>query len=1185
MAQPSANLDNLPADQDSSVADGEEQLGTMEGDQVDPDRIRDFLATLHKEGQMLVNLASNRIPVMVKTPQGSKTFRLPFKAAQAYGRKTARRWLMTALGPTTDNFGRPIGLSQAGRTRVRSDLVRGLISRREATFLGIQSALVIATEFSVLRLPEWDGFRHQLFKDCYECSNISLFGKQWKKFTTAIQNSLLNNLLMTAPRAQLEQIVVNFPTARRVVELLLRAGIRILTYPNGTRARLWLVAHLTQSRFLPGPSRKECLDAVIELKERLCGARLDGSQWEATEAQLNSISLACYQVGNENRESRFAKDVTQSHLSLSNSACLEFTRTEGGKLAILWGDFREFLDTKISTFFTVRTKQSDELDALTALQERVLSSVRNFSNDLDEHGESPRGTYTRGVEYLERLRILNDITETPMFGWPSYVNQDVLHTLNNPKWPEVFNEHTRLYGFLPVGFQLREAADAYQIAMINLTKAIERMRLESTGVFDAIGNEICSEHYVDLPIWKVAYLDEPMEESKFAMPSPMVDSSGEKILDLQAGIDSRLGMLLFLWSEIEYRKWVQGGSLPLPVDPVPISEPGVKARIATKSLIWINLFLSPASHLIKDVMLTIPGCRVGLKGSDHAWNFEASFGRHASSWKEIEAISTSDLTAATDWLEHDMAKAGMKAFLDGRFEEHSAKTYLHNAIDLVCSPRLLVSKPACFNKRGGQVRNPKVFRKYKAGPEPLQVETGGKLYSGYVTTRGVLMGEPLTKMILSLFSIAAERSARASDKSLNPHFNDYLRTRTKLHQYACAGDDHIGLGKVSYLSQIPKILQYWSGEISWDKYCISHYGAHYCQDFLIKPEPGPRYALRPTSKLASSGMLADRPKFKIDHIWLRLLSDRRKVGSAVFEETNPFPGKSKALTEMLSWTGRSLSFKVRLLLMQKLGLGRWFPASYLKDPRSYVPQAFGGRGLVVLPNIELILSESLKYCIVHSENIAVRIANGSGDSRKLRGVILDESDKALARLQNLDIRVYTRAEAEEETSAEDMASFGEVSRTALQSKLSEQFIDYDRLDLTEKKIAVISKAFRGPSVLKEEQKSYEGRMRSVARAQQRIFSDRGEITPAPEVSVAIMQPWVARTRLYVLRTDLTELLPRGIIPSFTIPVSFLSGSMNRIELEGRVVKPQLVARTDVSARIESDAMSVVSDTTNGTSLP
>jgi hypothetical protein len=736
-----------------------------------------------------------------------------------------------------------------------------------------------------------------------------------------------------------------------------------------------------------------------------------------------------------------------------------------------------------------------------------------------------------------------------------------------------------LSGFLPSGFSMDRVEEAFQLARISLEERVARLKREGTGIYDAIGNEICPTRYKDDPIWKIAYLTEPIEASSFREPLPLVDAEGRTVLDLRAGIDSRLGMLLFLWSETKYKDWVAKGSLPLPVDPVPISEPGVKARIATKSLIWINLYLSPASHFIKDTMLGIPGCRTGLKGSDHAWNFEASFGRHANQWKEIESISTSDLTAATDWLEHDMGRRAMKAFLSGRFNESDKTDYLHKAIDLVCSPRLIVALPSCFKKKGG-VRNTKIYRKYQRVShidylfEPIDVEHDGTSYRGYVTQRGILMGEPLTKMILSLMSIAAERAARAGP-TLTPLLSDYSRSQRKLHQYACAGDDHIGIGKTSYLKMIPEFLQSWSGEISWDKYCISSYGAHYCQDFLIKPEPGPRYALRSLSHLARQGALAAGPKFKLDHVMLRLFSDRRKVGSAVFEETNPFPGKAKALTELMSWAKWDIEFEDNLILLQKLGLGRWFPAAYLKDPRSFVPQAFGGRGLRERPGITSLLSPAMRYCIVNSDDVAVRIANGSGDSRRLRGVILDETDKALARLQELKIETFNYEQVSSEASFSDLQSYGDMSMTSLQARIREDFVDYDRFDLTEKKVAVIAKAFEGLSVLKETQKSYEGRMRSVARAQQRIYENHGEYVATPQVEVAIRQPWVAIRKLYVRKSEMLRLLPRGVIPSFTIPGENLEGSMSLIDMSPRVL-PQLEDMTDVLAPTERDSMSELS---------
>ena len=1171
VARPSANLDSS-ASMATRVADGMDSLGNIDESDLTSDIVKGQLRAIFLRGVALVNVCTNRIPVVIPTPKGRRTMQLTFKAAKAYGKETAKRWFHAAVGPKEDDSGKPIGLNVAGRTRLRADLGRGLISRREATFLGIQSTLVVTSKFAVMQHPTWDEFRHQLFKDVYECRSISLFGKQWKKFTTAIQNSLLGNQLQLHPRAQLEEIVNKFPTAKRVVAMLLRVGIPILTGPKGTRDRLWIVAHLTQSRFLPGPSRKECLSAVVELKDRLTGPRPDGSQWVTTPEQFNSVELACQTVGMENRTSRFAKDVIQSHLSLSNSACLEFTRKEGGKLSILWGSFKEFLDSKISDHFKLRVKEDEDLFRTRALLKRAEEIVSKASAKRSgPKTESPRELLIKG-QFILRQRMFDLIKNAPFGSMPEKMTIDDLNWLNQPQLPEIFEILPVLTSYLPSGFPMEKVEDSYQIAMINLRGKIERKVREQSGIFDSIGNEVCAARFIDLPIWKVAYLAEPIEAGTFNEFLPLVDADGDTVLDLRAGIDSRLGMLLFLWSEIQFRRWTANGRLPLPVDPVPISEPGVKARIATKSLIWINLYLSPASHLIKDTMLSIPGCRVGLKGSDHAWNFEASFGRHANQWREIEAISTSDLTAATDWLEHDLAARGMKAFLAGRFDEHPALDYLHSSIDLVCSPRLLVEKPSCFKMKGG-TRNMKIYKMYNRGPPALSVEHEGVSYKGYVTKRAVLMGEPLTKMILSLLSIAAERAARASWNTLNPSISEYNRSRGKLHQYACAGDDHIGIGKIRYLKQIPQVLQYWSGEISWDKYCISYYGAHYCQDFIVKPEPGERYALRPISRLAAQGKLVNGPKYKLDHVWLRLFSDRRKVGSAVFEETNPFPGKAKALTEAMSWARWGMEFNIRLLLLQKLGLGRWFPSEYLKDVRSYVPQAFGGRGLCPIPGIELVLPEAMRYCIVNSDNAAVRIANGSGESRRLRGVLLDDTDKALTRLQQLDVRVYSQTEVEEDAAADDLDRFGDVSRTSLQGKISQDFVDYDKFDLTEKKIAVITKAFKGPSVLEEKQKSYEGRMRSVARAQQRVFESKNiEMTFIPEVKAALAQPWVGSRRLYVKRSELEVLLPIGVIPSFTIPVTCLSGSMSLIDMNTRVL-PQRDGRTDVLAHTEVDSMS------------
>jgi hypothetical protein len=191
VARPSANLGS-PSESTERVADGSE-LGEETLSEITADTVRGGIRSMYLAGQKLVNICSNRIPVVIPTPKGRRTMSLTFKAALSYGKSTSKKWFQEAVGPQADDAGNPIGLNRAARTRLRSDLKRGLISRREATFLGIQSALVVTTRFKIMDLEEWAGFRHELFKACYECGNISKFGKQWKKFTTAVQNQMLMN--------------------------------------------------------------------------------------------------------------------------------------------------------------------------------------------------------------------------------------------------------------------------------------------------------------------------------------------------------------------------------------------------------------------------------------------------------------------------------------------------------------------------------------------------------------------------------------------------------------------------------------------------------------------------------------------------------------------------------------------------------------------------------------------------------------------------------------------------------------------------------------------------------------------------------------------------------------------------------------------------------------------------------
>lgn len=460
----------------------------------------------------------------------------------------------------------------------------------------VQSAILIATEFQAVTNGDWLDFRAKWFHTVYTEPSITSLGKRIKEFAKAVQNHAIQNLLQDVPSREFYRLLKNDKICQMVDRQLRQCGIRLEQIPRdlmgpGRQKAAFVTAEICQTRYLPGPNLKEVMDELASLKERIAGPR----EFVATPLAFDSLTAASLTLGQELALSkRFdaRKCLESSHLSLSNSGCIEYTRRQGGKFAILQNEFYEFLMQPVSYFFNEETWDARDGEC--------------SSRDSDPETCSPPG--------------------------------------HRPK------------------------IDGYR---------------------DNLGNLIALSEYGHHEVWRIAYVAEPIE-GEFREKYAVNNDNGNALFHCEKGIDCRLGMLLFLWSNVMYNEWVKEGCPPLPVDPVPISEPGVKARIATKSKVWINLYLSPAGHVITDIMSSMPGSRLGLTGADHAWNFEAAFGNHAHQWKsgEIEAISTSDLTAATDYLEHNLARDAMKAFLDGvEFAQSiSFREYLDKAIELHCSP-------------------------------------------------------------------------------------------------------------------------------------------------------------------------------------------------------------------------------------------------------------------------------------------------------------------------------------------------------------------------------------------------------------------------------------------------------------------------------------------------------------------
>jgi hypothetical protein len=562
------------------VTDGEFALGISDDLNDGASQCEALVKRIYQLGKGLVSLAGNRL--LVNTGKSFQS--LTFKAANAQGKRVRREWLGKAFGPSTDQNGEPIGLNQAGRTRVTSDLNRGLISRREATFLGIQFSLLIASRFKVLQLKEWDTFRRFLFKKVYECPSITTLGKSYKKLTTALGNHLLKNQLQTNPRGQLEDIVSKWDVAKQIVTLLLHLKIDLFKQMPDREA-MWFVAHLTQSRFLPGPSRSEVISELVGLKNRLCGIRTD---WVASKPAYDSISSAAYIVGSELTESKGFRLPVQGHLSLSNSGCIEFTRRKGGKLALLWTEYKKFIELPVSDFFSLTIKENHRLNNLRALLQNIDKSVkskmsiRKVTQEINPWGvsvlTSTRQDYYIYGDYELDRKIIQGLSQATGFQLEldTFTFDEITNAQSIAAIP-LFVEYPEFTEFVPDGTVKR---DAYQIGLINLNKAIERLEKELIGTYDPLGNMICKDHYRNLPIWKIAYLEEPLPDNQFKEQDFIRFFDGTKVMETRAGIDSRFGQLLFLWASIEFEEWNKTRKA-LPVEAVPISEPGVKSRVAT----------------------------------------------------------------------------------------------------------------------------------------------------------------------------------------------------------------------------------------------------------------------------------------------------------------------------------------------------------------------------------------------------------------------------------------------------------------------------------------------------------------------------------------------------------------------------------------------------------------------------
>jgi hypothetical protein len=458
---------------------------------------------------------------------------------------------------------------------------------------------------------------------------------------------------------------------------------------------------------------------------------------------------------------------------------------------------------------------------------------------------------------------------------------------------------------------------------------------ESQRFTDSYGNPVCDVSHGSNPWWSQAYLEEnlPGELGDHIIVPNLLDDS------LASGFDRRLGRLLFEWATRKHKAWVDSGKPDPTVNMITIIEPGGKIRPLTSGETWVYLFMVPAMHVLKDHLEMLPGARVGLKESDHLYRFGQSFARHTEHIKAKskriprdkdlypEVISSSDLSSATDRAEHRTSRGLLHGMAEGLRLKPGLVYYIKQAVNLLTCPRKFLYKP-----RSRDVRH-STFRSLRA--EGRVVQADGRIYSFRNPYRGVLMGEALTKVVLTSASMGAWYATYYGFSTISEvEFVPSRRRRPDIRgrtMFACCGDDHTALGPLHIVEAVPRFQQTMYYEISWPKYRISKRSVHYCQGFGIHPR------------------LHDR--IELPTIWVRLWNQFAKGGSQIqFENPDPLVGKSRELSRKVNFVlteypKEACLVRALSLLAMRVGMPSFFEKKLVHDPLSYMPSGQGGLGI------------------------------------------------------------------------------------------------------------------------------------------------------------------------------------------------------------------------------------------------
>ncbi|UHK03134.1 MAG: RNA-dependent RNA polymerase [Sanya eysarcoris guttigerus narnavirus 1] len=418
--------------------------------------------------------------------------------------------------------------------------------------------------------------------------------------------------------------------------------------------------------------------------------------------------------------------------------------------------------------------------------------------------------------------------------------------------------------------------------------------------------------------------------------------------------EDRLGYYTIVWAYLELlgdgilnEDGSPGSTIPT-ISRSGIAEPGLKYRVVTKSPAALVTYLQPAAHILTEYLASDPTLCAGLSCADQAWSYYRRIARTHKHRKPLENkyVLSGDFEQATDHIDHTIARTIVREYL---LFAGIQSPYVMSCVDLLLSPRIIVE----WNKKE-------------------------KKEERFLTKRGALMGEPLTKVVLTILAKVANKASVR-----NP---DSVRTYSELESdfFSTAGDDIIDAyptrERAHHFRKACRDLSLVPNQEKWGIYRTI---VPYCTRYLLVS--GSFYSI---DNERDDGRNHDDSAL-IDIVNPRLLSQERKTGKGD-EDTNPAYGKAFELAKYCNWL-RPHYPELKLRLIQAFCRAHKYLIGI--GPQSVLPRAWGGLGLPgnveaafrLLPkwHQELIIMRE-KY---HDSDACAALSSWSNPSATLRGLI------------------------------------------------------------------------------------------------------------------------------------------------------------------------------------------------------